>query len=96
MDGTLHYLYSYYKLLSEFCRTYFQCKAISAVALNNPEGFVLVNITTDNRYKMLRDRQVDVLVGGETHTIEREVMEVRSYISFVSISSSVTVLNDLP
>eukprot|EP00804_Cyclotella_cryptica_P011861 CCRYP_015352-RA/>CCRYP_015352-RA protein AED:0.24 eAED:0.24 QI:1177/1/1/1/1/0.83/6/837/490 len=51
------------------------CKAIAAVVLNDPESFVLVNVTTDNRFQVLRERQVDVLVGGETHTVEREVFE---------------------
>lgn len=55
-----------------------QCKAIAAVVLNNPESFVLTYVTTKNRFQMLRDRQVDVLVGGETFTVEREVFEVRT------------------
>ena len=34
-------------------------------------------MTIGNRFRQLNDRTVDLLLHGDTHTIEREVREVR-------------------
>jgi hypothetical protein len=46
--------------------------------LNNPDAVEKVNRTAQNRFIMLNDRVVDILAGGDTYTIEREVNEVSS------------------
>lgn len=60
-----------------------KCQAIAAVALNNPNSVEKVDRTADTRFIMLNDRTVDVLAGGDTYTIEREVDEVRHEIMLV-------------
>lgn len=49
---------------------------MAAVVLNNPNGFEKINVTTETRFDMLNNRAVDLLAAGDTHTIEREVLEV--------------------
>jgi hypothetical protein len=53
-----------------------KCQAVAAVVLNNPNGFEKINVTTETRFDMLNNRAVDLLAAGDTHTIEREVLEV--------------------
>jgi hypothetical protein len=60
------------------CHLRNKCQAIAAVVLNNPDAVEKVDRTSRTRFIMLNDRVVDILAGGETYTIEREVYEVSS------------------
>lgn len=53
------------------------CRSVAAVLLGNPESFEEVEVTGNNRWQMLHQRKIDILAYGDTHTIEREVKEVR-------------------
>ena len=57
---------------------FLQCRAVAAVLLGNPDNFVRVPVPTGPRFQQLNDRIVDLLIRGDTHTIEREVKEVRN------------------
>ena len=56
-----------------------QCRSIAAVLLGNPDDFTAVAVTGSTRFQELNDRNIDVLIWGDTHTLEREVREVRYY-----------------
>ena len=43
----------------------------------SPESIETVATTIGSRFRKLNDREVDVLVRMDTHTIAREVQEVR-------------------
>jgi len=51
------------------------CRAVAAVLLGNPDKIKPVPLTWANRFHQLLDRSVDLLLLGDTHTIEREVRE---------------------
>ena len=55
----------------------FQCRADASVIFGKPDSFVGVPVMIGNRFRQLNDRTVDLLLSGDTHTIEREVREVR-------------------
>lgn len=46
------------------------------MVLNNPNALDIINVTAETRFGALNDRYVDVLAGGETYTVEREINEV--------------------
>ena len=48
------------------------------MALNDPNGVDIINVTAETRFISLNERKSDILAGGETYTIEREVNEVSS------------------
>jgi ABC-type amino acid transport substrate-binding protein len=53
------------------------CKAVAAAVLG-PDGEVeLVDVTSETRFAALAHRSIDVLVYGDTHTMERDFNEVR-------------------
>jgi general L-amino acid transport system substrate-binding protein len=58
------------------------CQAIAAVVLNNVDAVDITNVTAETRFVSLNDRTSDVLAGGETYTIEREVNESTTGASF--------------
>ncbi|KAL7545849.1 hypothetical protein ACHAWF_009200, partial [Thalassiosira exigua] len=51
------------------------CRSVAAVLLGNPDDFVGVRATSSTRFDLLHGRTVDLLLLGDTHTIEREVRE---------------------
>jgi len=51
------------------------CRAVAAVLFGDPDKNEGVSVRTDNRFQQLHNRDVDVLLGRATHTIEREVRE---------------------
>ena len=53
-----------------------QCRAIAAVVLGNADKIHAVSTTWSTRYDELNHRYADLLIMGDTHTIEREVSEV--------------------
>ena len=53
------------------------CKAVAAAVLG-PDGEVeLVDVTSETRFLALANRSIDVLMYGDTHTMERDFSEVR-------------------
>mmetsp|Transcript_12157 Transcript_12157/g.26228 ORF Transcript_12157/g.26228 Transcript_12157/m.26228 type:complete len:366 (-) Transcript_12157:119-1216(-) len=62
------------------------CRAVAAVVVGNPDSFKGVLVTNSNRWQLLHDKTIDLLVAGDTHTIEREVREgsTRSGFTFSS------------
>jgi ABC-type amino acid transport substrate-binding protein len=61
---------------------YLLCQAIAAVVLNDHDAVDIINVTAETRFVSLNDRTSDVLAGGETYTIEREVNEATTGASF--------------
>lgn len=53
-----------------------QCRSIAAVLLGNPDDFTAVAVTGSTRFQQLHGMDIDVLLFGDTHTVEREVREV--------------------
>eukprot|EP00579_Thalassiosira_antarctica_P013409 CAMPEP_0201945108 /NCGR_PEP_ID=MMETSP0903-20130614/53734_1 /ASSEMBLY_ACC=CAM_ASM_000552 /TAXON_ID=420261 /ORGANISM="Thalassiosira antarctica, Strain CCMP982" /LENGTH=869 /DNA_ID=CAMNT_0048488167 /DNA_START=93 /DNA_END=2702 /DNA_ORIENTATION=+ len=51
------------------------CRSVAAVVVGNPDSFEGIHVTSTNRWQHLLDRTVDLVVLGDTHTIEREVRE---------------------
>mmetsp|Transcript_28992 Transcript_28992/g.60345 ORF Transcript_28992/g.60345 Transcript_28992/m.60345 type:complete len:767 (+) Transcript_28992:199-2499(+) len=51
------------------------CRSVAAVVVGNPDSFESVPTTTSNRWKHLLDRTVDLVILGDTYTIEREIRE---------------------
>eukprot|EP00804_Cyclotella_cryptica_P018126 CCRYP_005904-RA/>CCRYP_005904-RA protein AED:0.17 eAED:0.17 QI:0/0/0/1/0.66/0.5/4/0/468 len=51
------------------------CQAVAAVALNNPNKVEVINVNAETRFVKLNDRTADLLVSGDTYTIEREFNE---------------------
>ena len=47
--------------------------------IGKPESFVGVPLSWANRWQHIVDRAVDVVILGDTHTVEREVAEVRAH-----------------
>ncbi|KAL7532749.1 hypothetical protein ACHAXR_006489, partial [Thalassiosira sp. AJA248-18] len=58
------------------------CRAVAAVVVGNPEKVQGVPVTGTNRWQLLHDGTVDILVYGDTHTIEREVKETSTGAGF--------------
>ena len=56
-----------------------QCRAVSAVVIGDPESFQGVPVSWASRWQHLKERSVDLVILGDTHTVEREVEEVRTY-----------------
>jgi ABC-type amino acid transport substrate-binding protein len=57
-----------------------QCKAIAAAIFGNGTTHQTVSrirVNPSNRFVMLQNGTVDVLVTSTTHTMERQVFEVR-------------------
>lgn len=56
-----------------------QCRAVAAALFGTSEGDVLtiVPVQATDRFAMLNEGQVDVLAASVTHTMERDVFEVR-------------------
>lgn len=52
------------------------CRAVAAVVLGDPTKFEIVEATYFTRFDILNDREVDLLMAGVAHTVEREVREV--------------------
>jgi hypothetical protein len=48
----------------------------------------IIHVTSETRFVALNDRTVDVLSGGETYTIEREVNEVSGFHNKLSTALS--------
>ena len=60
-----------------------QCKALAAAIFqttNVTNRYTAIPVTTLDRFTTLQDGNVDVLVGFTTHTMERQVLEVRKCI----------------
>ena len=53
-----------------------KCQALASVVLNDPNALEVIHVTAETRFAALNDRYVDVLAGGETYTVEREINEV--------------------
>lgn len=51
------------------------CRSMAAVLFGNPDNTEEVIVTGSDRFQMLHGRDVDLLLYGDTHTIEREVHE---------------------
>ena len=47
------------------------------MVLGDTDKIEVLETTKDDRFKQLYDRNIDVLIAFDTHTIEREVHEVR-------------------
>ena len=53
------------------------CRAISASVFGNPDKINLVIVGADDRYERLVGREVDVLLAGDSFTVEKSIREVR-------------------
>ena len=51
------------------------CRAVAAVLFGDPDKYRLVKVTSSDRFIKLQDRQADLLLFSDTHTMEREVNE---------------------
>ena len=49
---------------------------MASVVLGDPDKIKRVFVTKEDRFSQLLDRQVDLLLLGDMHTLEREVQEV--------------------
>jgi general L-amino acid transport system substrate-binding protein len=49
------------------------CRAVASVVVGDTNSYEIVPITLGNRWSILNNRTADLLVGADTHTIEREV-----------------------
>ena len=64
-------------------KTWVQCKALAAVIFGNPDNITPIPVTATDRFQQLNDRSVDVLLSLVTHTVEREIREVRgTYLTY--------------
>ena len=83
-----------FELISNyFCAAYFlKCRAVAAVVLGDPTKFEIFEATYSTRFDKLNNREVDLLMAGVSHTIEREVREVskKQLICFLLIVFSLT------
>ncbi|KAL7551324.1 hypothetical protein ACHAWF_014510 [Thalassiosira exigua] len=56
--------------------SYDLCRVVAAVLFGIPDNhFVGVPVTANDRFEMLQGRDIDLLMHGDTHTIEREIHE---------------------
>jgi len=58
------------------------CRAVAAVLFGDPDKYVGVPLTGANRFQQLHERFVDILLLGDTHTVEREVSERATNVGF--------------
>ena len=75
------------------------CKAVAAALLGPEYQVDVVHVTSANRFTLLAGREIDLLLYGDTHTMERDFYEVRlnhiclhfpfEYTNTCSISSSI-------
>ena len=75
------------------------CKAVAAALLGPEYQVNVVHVTSANRFTLLAGREIDLLLYGDTHTMERDFYEVRlnhiclhfqfEYTNTCSISSSI-------
>lgn len=49
------------------------CRAVASVVLGDADSYEIINTTMGTRWEILNNRGADFLIGGDTHTIEREV-----------------------
>ena len=57
------------------------CRGVAAAVLGDPNALQLVPVG-DDRYQVLNDHGVDLLVAGDAWTVEKSIKEVRSMINF--------------
>ena len=58
------------------------CRSVAAVALGNPDSFEAVDPSTfSGRWAGLQSASFDILIDGDTHTVEREVNQSLSFSS---------------
>ena len=62
-----------------------QCRSVAAVVLGDPKKIELVPTNVANRFQMLHDRSIDLQCDSVTHTIEREVREVRGLFAMLNV-----------
>lgn len=55
----------------------FQCKAVAAAVLGDPESYEIVITDSKNRFADLSDDKYDLLIRTTTHTAERDIYLVR-------------------
>lgn len=53
------------------------CKAVAAAVLGPDGKAELIDVTSVTRFAALANRSIDVLMYGDTHTMERDFHEVR-------------------
>ncbi|KAL7536958.1 hypothetical protein ACHAWF_005611 [Thalassiosira exigua] len=51
------------------------CRAVAAVVIGHSKAYEPVPVTAIDRFEQLRDRSIDLLLHGDTHTLSREVSE---------------------
>lgn len=49
------------------------CRAVASVVVGDADSYEIVQLTLGTRWSILNNRNVDLLIGADTHTIEREV-----------------------
>lgn len=58
------------------------CRAVASVVLGDPESFAPIPVTAEDRFIKLRDKKIDVLIWGDSYTLEREISEITSGTGF--------------
>ncbi|KAL7534572.1 hypothetical protein ACHAWF_004886, partial [Thalassiosira exigua] len=58
------------------------CRSVAAVVVGNPDNFEKVEVTGSSRWNVLQNRDIDVLIYADTHTVVREVRESSSGFGF--------------
>ena len=49
------------------------CRAVAAVVVGDANSYELVPITLGTRWDILKNHEADLLIGADTHTIQREI-----------------------
>ncbi|KAL3808339.1 hypothetical protein ACHAXA_003237 [Cyclostephanos tholiformis] len=58
------------------------CKAMAAAVLGPEGNFELIDVTAETRFVALANRGIDLLIFGDTHTMERDFHEVTTGTGF--------------
>lgn len=58
-----------------------QCRALAAAVLGEDAQVKFTLLTFKGRFPALSSNEVDVIAAGATHSMERQVLEVRSVIA---------------
>ena len=69
------------EMYAQLCRSFVctimeKCRAVAAVVLNDPDKIDVINVTKENRFLKLNNREIDVLIRGDADTLQREIREV--------------------
>lgn len=64
-----------------------QCRGLAAVLFGNPNSTKSIPLAPTARFQQLQGRTVDLLIGGETHNVAREVSELFTKTGFTFSSA---------